>query len=90
MGQDTSVFADGTDGSGRASGSAPAEGPRTPLVLPAHRASHSHIFKGHARESQTPSPEVKPLALKGSRRLYWLKEWSIRMNTSLLSQERPP
>jgi len=59
------VLADGTDGSGRASGSAPTEGPRTPLVLPAHRASHSHIFKGHARESQTPSQEVKPLAIRG-------------------------
>jgi hypothetical protein len=65
VGQEASVLADGTDGSGRASGSAPTEGPRTPLVLPAHRASRSHISKGHARESQTPSQEVKPLAMKG-------------------------
>jgi len=53
-GQEASVPADGTDGSGRASGSPRTEGPRTPFVLPAHRASHSHIFTGHARESQTP------------------------------------
>ena len=54
----------GTDRSGRASGSPPDEGPRTPLGLPALRTSHSHIFKGHARESQTPSQEVNRLAGK--------------------------
>ena len=64
-GQEASVPADGTDGSGRASGSPRTEGPRTPFVLPAHRASHSHIFTGHARESQTPCQEVKPSAMKG-------------------------